>query len=495
MDNSFVQYAAMNSENQTANRGEALDAAIAGGGLAGIATALLLAEAGLKVLLLEKKPLLGGRASSYLDARTGERVDECQHGTLRCCTYLADLLQRLGIERQIRYFDAMQFVDARGVHSEIRGSFLPPPFHTAPSFLRFRALGLADKASIGRAMVQLMRARPAEWQDRESVANWFVRTRQTERSVSCFWRPVLVSACNEEPEAISCTHAFKVFRDAFLATRTGFHFGVPAMPLASLWHEPSLHALRQHGAEVRNRATISALEVENGQICGIRMKNGELVRAAHYVSALQQDLLLRLLPAETTTDTAFWERAGGIDTVPILGVHLWFDKPIQCPPALALLERRMEWVFNRGALYGKPEDEPAFLSLVVSASRSYADKSREEIVQIALEDVQAALPEAKNAKLVRHAVVHWPRATISPCPGVDALRPGPQTPLDNLVLAGEWTRTGWPSTMEGAVRSGHAAARFLLKKLGMPAPRAVSELQRGMLAKLLLGRETDSPGE
>lgn len=461
---------------------------VIGGGVAGIAASCALAEAGLAVQMIEKRPMLGGRASSFVDGRTGETIDECQHGTMRCCTNLANLLERLGVHEQIRYFDELHFLDGEGKRSVIKGCGLPAPLHTSLSFLAFGSLSLRDKIAIGRAMLAMLRAKPDAKYDAINVGDWFWQQGQTERAVGRFWRPILVSACNEEPKRISCTHAFKIFRDGFLAHPRAYHFGVPRVPLGVLYTDPTLAYLKARGGCVRLKTIVNAIHFEGGakgKVAGITLQDGETLTADYYVSALQFDLLLKLLPAEITAGIPYWECLPGIALSPIMGIHLWFDRRLDCPPALAVLDRSIEWIFNKNQNFDRSAGENAYLSLVVSASRRYAGMPQEEIIAMGLREVRECLPEAKDANLVRSRVIRWPKATISPEPGVDALRPDQRSPISNLYIAGEWTQTGWPSTMEGAARSGYHAAEYILADEGRPQQVLAADLPPSALVRLL----------
>lgn len=474
--------------------------AILGGGVAGIAAALPLADAGFRVQLFEKRPLLGGRASSFLDKATGQRMDECQHGTMRCCTNLTDLLTRLGVADQIEYFDRLEFLDSDGRFSVIQSSFLPAPFHTSLSFLRFRSLGLTDKLGIARALLAVLRAKPGPQWENLTIGDWLVRARQTERAVRRFWRPILVSACNEELDRISCTHAFKLFFDGFLAHPTAYQFGVPRVPLGSLYTEPTVAYLQQRGGCVRTRTTVGTIEFvggPNGRVTGFTLVDGERIEADYYVSALQFDLLLKQLPADITVGEPYWENLRSIELAPILGVSLRFDRPVDCPPALAILDRPTEWIFNKSRHYGLPENEGTLLSMVISASHRFEGMPKEELIEQVLQDVRACLPEARRATVVARHCIRWPKATISPKPGVEALRPDQRSPISNLFVAGEWTQTGWPSTMEGAARSGYRAAEYLLAREGIPAALLAPDLPLAPLTRLLSGRpgKRESRGE
>ena len=461
---------------------------IIGGGVAGIAAAVALSDRSFRVEIVEKRLLLGGRASSYLDPLTGDRLDECQHGTMRCCTNLTDLLTRLGVQDQIRYHDTLHFLDGDGKRSVIQGSFLPAPLHTAPSFLRFRSLGLRDKIGIARGMMAMLRAHPDPKHDTITVEEWFVLTGQTERAVRRFWTPILVSACNETNDRIAYSHALKLFRDGFLLHPTAFHFGVPRVPLGSLYTEPTLAYLAKRGGCVRLHTIVESIDfAKEGplRVTGFSLRDGTRLEADYYVSALQFDLLLKLLPEAVTANVPYWQNLHGLELSPICGVHLWFDRPLDCPEALAVLDRETEWIFHKNRNFDQPEGEGSYLSIVISASRRLAGLPKEEILARVLADVHACLPDSRQAALLRSQIVRWPKATLSPKPGADALRPDQRSPISNLLIAGEWTRTGWPSTMEGAARSGYLAAEALLTAEGRPETLLAPDLPRPSLARLL----------
>ena len=450
--------------------------AIVGGGIAGIAAATALAAHDFRVRLFEKRPLLGGRASSFNEAMTGMRLDECQHGTMRCCTNLEQLLTVLGVQEQIQYFDRLEFLDGEGKRSVIDGCGLPAPAHTALSFLRFGALDWRDKLGIVRALSVMLHTRTSKAREDLAIGAWLQTLGQTERAVRRFWRPILVSACNEELDRISCLHAFKLFRDGFLLNATAFHFGVPRVPLATLYHEPTLAYLQARGGCVQTRTLVEKIHLEggpNGQVAGLTLQNGEHITADYYISALQCDLLLKLLPPEVTTSIAYWENLRRIELSPIIGAHLWFDREIECPPALAILDRNIEWIFNKSVTWSDPPglegsegSKGTYLSIVISASQRFEAMPKAELLALVLDEVRACLPAAHSANVLKSLLIRWPKATIAPKPGVEALRPTQRSPLVNLLVAGEWTATGWPSTMEGAVRSGYLAAEILLAREG-----------------------------
>ena len=459
--------------------------AVVGGGVAGIAAASALADNGIGVNLYEKRPLLGGRASSWLEHETGERLDACQHGTMRCCTNLTALLTSLGVADQIRYHDAIHFLDGDGKRSVITGCGLPAPGHTSLSFLMFKSLTIADKIAIGRGMMLMLRAKMDSAADQVSIEDWFQKTRQTERAVKRFWEPILVSACNETMDRISCTHAFKIFRDGFLCHPTAFHFGVPRLPFGSLYTEPTIQYIESRGGTVNLKSTIDRVNHEKGRLTSLETVQGETVQADYYVFALQQDLLLKLVPEELTTGVDYFEKLRSIETSPIVGVHLWFEGKIDAPEALALLDKESDWIFNKNLNFDLVDKTSTYLSVVISGSRELTAKSKEDILEIVLADVHFAIPQTRSAKLLKSYVLKERKATFSPKVGIESLRPTQRSPIPNMFIAGEWTQTGWPSTMEGAARSGYLAAEAVLESTGHPKQLLACGLPLNGLAKLL----------
>ena len=282
--------------------------------------------------------------------------------------------------------------------------------------------------------------------------------------------------------------ASRYFRDGFLKNANAFHFGIPRVfRLGLLYTEPTLAYLQQRSGCVQLKTTVEQVHFADNRVTGLTLTNGETITADYYISGLQCDLLLKLLPDEITAEVPYWQNLNQIELAPICGVHLWFDRLIDCPPALAVLDRTTEWIFNKTATWNLPPERGTYLSIVVSASRQLAERTKEEIVAEILAEVQACVPSAKQANLVRSQVIRWPKATISPKPGVDAFRPDQRSPIANLFVAGEWTQTGWPSTMEGAARSGYRAAEYLLQERGTPQSLVVPDLPASWLANLLDG--------
>ena len=444
---------------------------VIGGGLAGLSSAVALAEAGFRVRLLEKRPHLGGRAASYV-LPGGEHVDNCQHVTLGCCTNLEDFYRRVGAAHQIRFFDRLLFAAPDGRRGAIASVALPPPFHMALSFAFFPLLDWADKRGIARALLAIARSggHPEDLSrsgENATMLAWLQKHRQTGRGIRRFWEVILVSALDEELDRIDARYGIDVFWKAFLSTRGGYRVGIPRVPLGELY-EGCRKALAHQGGEVQLRSGVRGFLVVDSRVDGVEREDGSVETADYYLAAVPQDVLPELLPAEVVEREPVFLNLRNLRTSPITGVHLWFDRTVMSEPFLTLLDSTTQWVFNKTQLYGGAEPEGQYLQLVISASYSLVPRSRQEIIDLCLNELREVLPAIREAKLVKGTVVKETSATFSPAPGSDQWRPAQKSPLKGLFLAGDWTFTGWPSTMEGAVRSGYLAAEAILSELGAP---------------------------
>jgi zeta-carotene desaturase len=449
---------------------------VIGGGLAGLAAGVALAESGWRVKLFEQRPYLGGRATSYV-LPSGEHVDNCQHVTLGCCTNLDDFYRRVGSANKVKFFDRLFFLDPQGRSGAMQAGILPAPFHMTGSFATFAPLSLGDKLSIARAMMRILftGGKPKEVATAAGISmlDWLKSQKQTPRAIERFWRVVLVSALDEELDRTDARFGIDVFWKAFLSNRTGYRMGVPAVPLAELYDGCRI-AIERMGGEVTLRSPVRAIRFENSSITSVQFDSERQESADAYVFAIPHTALDNLLPQQIKSANPALGSLDKIKVSPITGVHFWFDRPVTNEPFLTLLDTNVQWVFNKTALYTDQSDAPVpgeqqYLQLVISASYDLLKKSREEIIDLCLKEIQQALPAAREARLVKATVIKEAAATFSPEPGVDRFRPSQTTNTPGLFLAGDWTATGWPATMEGAVRSGYLAAEAILRSSGSPA--------------------------
>ncbi len=412
---------------------------IVGGGLAGLAAAATLGSAGFEVDLHEARPYLGGRAASFplnpLDPDS-ERIDNCQHVLLRCFTNLLDLYRRLGVEDKIRFFDRFYFVRPGGDVDLLKRGILPAPLHLAGSLARFGGLSAAEKWAVVRALLAIRRRAGRDDLDDVSMGDWLAGRGMSSRALERFWRPILVSALNEEPQRASARWGFQVFAEGMMASRTSYEMGVPAVPLSELY-SAALGDRLGPNVRVHLRSPVERIDPNDDA-------------ADYYLAAVPFERVNDLAPGLDVPLEKF-------EHSPITGIHLWFDRPVTALPHAILLERTIQWLFRKSETY---------FQLVVSASRPLLPLSREEVVRMACEELGEFFPEAGRARLVRSHVIKEARATFSARPGMQHSRPGAGTKYPNVFLAGDWTDTGWPPTMEGAVRSGYRAAEEIVRAEG-----------------------------
>ena len=435
--------------------------AVVGGGLAGLAAGCALASAGMKVTLFERRPYLGGRASSYQHPGTGEVIDNCQHVLLGCCTNLIDFYERTGVAGCIRWFERMTFLEPGGRASEIGPSSLPAPLHTTPAFLRASCLEVADKVAIARAMMALAPTTPRD--TGESFLGWLNRHGQTVRAIERFWKPVLVSALNEEVDRVSVPYAAQVMRESFLKSAEAGRMGVPTVPLTDLYSAAGNY-IRERQGDVQFRTSAESFRAE---LSHVKLVVGEKEETFDYVVfALPFDSLERILP-DSSASQPLRDALARFETSPITGIHLWFDRIISDLDHAVLLDRTIQWMFHKSKLQNRNSNgHGSYVELVVSASKTLVDKSKQEIVDLAVSELREFFPAARDANLLKSTVIKEVHATYSPRPGIEAERPRPETVWPRVFLAGDWTATGWPATMEGAVRSGYLAAQSLARVAG-----------------------------
>jgi squalene-associated FAD-dependent desaturase len=463
---------------------------VIGGGLAGLAAGVALADSGWRVRLFEQRPFLGGRATSYV-LPDGEHVDNCQHVTLGCCTNLDDFYRRVGSSNKIQFFDRLFFQDPQGRRGEMQAGFLPAPFHMAGSFAGFAPLSTADKLSIAWAMLNILQTNGRTWDVNQfggiSMLDWLRRRHQTPRAIERFWRVVLVSALDEELNKTDARYGIDVFWKAFLSNRTGYRMGVPAVPLAQLY-EGCKTVIEEKGGEVNLRSPARFISIQGNSVAAVQFDNQREECADAVILAVPHTAITDLIPQDLRQRDSAFRNLAMLKTSPITGVHFWFDREVMTQPFLTLIDTTTQWIFNKTALYtasdgnrrsvsegngsDKPAEAPAsapqYLQLVISASYNLLQKPRQEIIDLCLKEVRQALPAAREANLIKATVIKEAAATFSPEPGVDRWRPKQESSVQGLFLAGDWTDTGWPATMEGAVRSGYLAAEAVLRKEGRP---------------------------
>jgi len=441
--------------------------AVLGAGLAGLAAGCELAERGHQVTLYERRPWAGGKTYSFVERETRETVDNGQHIFMPCMTAYVGFLRRLGTLRLTRRQRRMRVpvFDAAGRRSDLWAAALRPPFHLAASFTAYRHVAPADKLRIARALVAIMctSAQQRDACNGETFAAWLRRHGQSATAIRDFWDLIVVPTLNARSEEASAAQALFVFQEGFLRSSDATAIGIPAVGLSQLHVEPALRYVERRGGAVRLGCGVAAIELDSGGVAGLTLATGERVAADGYVAALPPADLLQLLPVEVRAEAPF-ALLGQFTAAPIVNLHLWLDGPVAGFDFAAFVGSDLQWVFNRSRIAGEDAADGEHLVVSLSAAGRYMGLGKRELEELFLPQLRRALPRLRARKLRRFVVIKEPDATFLAAPGL--VRPGCETPFANLVLAGAYTATGWPATMESAVRSGLAAAAALQRQAG-----------------------------
>lgn len=444
------------------------DVVVIGAGFAGLAAAVRLAGAGARVTVLERRGVLGGRAYSFVEPESGAVVDNGQHLFMRCYREALAFLGTLGTAGRIAFQRrlAVEFVGAGGRTARLDCPPLPAPFHLVVGLLRFEGLGVADRLRmlrVGAALAAAGRAGEAATARLETltVDAWLASLGQSAASRRLFWDPLTLATLNDGPDVASARWLAAVLRRAFLDGARAGDLGFATVGLSELYTAQARAYVEARGGTVRTRAAVAALEVAGDRVVALRLApgageeagargGGARLPADAVVSAVPHHVLPGLLPPALAARPPF-AGLSALGASPIVSFHLWYDRPVTDRPFLGLLDSPLHWLFNRGS----------HVTAVTSGARRLVDLAPRELTALAAGELERLLPGARGARLLRAHVIKERYATPSLAPGAGALRPGVRTPLANLVLAGDWTATGLPGTIEGAVASGHAAAAAL----------------------------------
>lgn len=421
---------------------------IVGGGIAGIAAAVRLSERGIPVTLLETRKKLGGRATSFTDVRSGEVLDNCQHVVLGCCTNYLDLLARLRVAEKISWHDEQYWVEEGGRVSILRPGVCPTPIHFLGSILRAKFISAADVGALSVAITAILRADRSQ-HEHETFGAYLSRLEQPEAFVRRFWSPVIVSACNMDVDRVSASAALHVFQEGFLANRAAARIGVPSVPLVDLYANAE-SIISTAGGRVLLGEGVASIDER-----GATTTQGKRYEADRVICAVPVERVNRVVDERLRSRDPRFASLDSFTHSPILGVHLQFAAPVLEHPHAVLVDRGTQWLFRK-------DDAGRYLHAVISAADEWVPLDEEEIARRVLADVHACFPQARHIPLERARAVKEKLATFAPIPGVDSLRPGPTSTQSSLILAGDYVKTGWPATMEGAARSGYMAAAAVL---------------------------------
>jgi len=438
---------------------------VIGAGVAGLAASCALAGAGFDVTLVERRPYIGGRASSYRHPALQEVVD-CQHVLLGCCTNLIHLLRESGVADQVRWYDELVFLEQGGRRSVFRSNGLPAPLHFSDAFLRAPMLGFADKLAIARGMADFLSAR--EQDDDMSVEQWLLRTKQTPLAIRHFWEPVVLCTLNDSFANCSLRISAKVFRELFLKPPIGARLGIPTVPLSELYGA-AVELLVSRRGKIRLRSGVDSIAADGAGKWIVRSTTGEISSDA-VILALPFEQTQKLIAGfpEVPGSQQLERNAKCFVHAPYTTIHLWFDRQITDLHHAALLDTTIQWIFHKSAIRSYSAGQGSYVELVIAASTRQLSMDRWAILESAMAELATFFPEVNQAKVIKSGILKEARATFSVLPRLDQLRPAAASPWPGIYLAGDWAATGWPATMEGAARSGFLAAEAVARADGDP---------------------------
>jgi squalene-associated FAD-dependent desaturase len=441
----------------SATGGRTPKVAVIGGGLAGITASIALAETGADVTLLEARPRLGGATCSF--SRDGLTVDTGQHIFLGCCSAYRGLLDKLGMTGHAHMQDRFDVtvLAPGGRKGRLRRTALPGPLHMLPALGRYPFLSRAERLSVSRPALAMRFVDPTKPAvDQQRFGDWLAAHGQTERSRRALWDLFSVSALNIAGDDASLALAAVVVKTGLLGKNNAADIGVPALPLGELHGDAGATLLGKLGARVSLGAKVTAIEPRDEGGYRIHLADEELTADA-VVLAVPHEKAAPLMPPGALPEqtVAAWE---GLGASPIVNVHVIYDRPVMDQPFVAAIDSPVQWVFDRTRISGMDRPGHQYLAISLSAADEYADTPVAQLQEQFVPALAELFPAARDARVAEFFVTRERRATFRQAPGSGALRPKAATRRPGLVLAGAWTDTGWPDTMEGAVRSGLAAA-------------------------------------
>ena len=440
---------------------------VIGGGLAGITAAIALGQAGADVTLLEARPRLGGATCSF--HRDGLIVDTGQHIFLGCCSAYRGLLARLGMTEHAPLqdrFDVTVLAPGGSAprRARLRRTALPGPLHMLPALARYPFLSWAERAQVSRPALAMRLLDPADpAADTQRFGDWLAARGQSERARRALWDLFSVSALNIAGDDASLALAATVVKTGLLGKNNAADIGVPALPLGELHGDAAATLLAKLGAQISLGAKVIAIDSAIGWGEGflVRLAQGGEIAADAVVLAVPHEKAAPLIPPDTLPDATVRGWAG-LGASPIVNVHVIYDRPVTDLPFAAAIDSPVQWVFDRTRISGM-ERPGQYLAISLSAADEYADVPAARLHEQFVPALAELFPAARDAQVTEFFVTRERRATFRQTPGSGALRPKAATQRPGLVLAGAWTDTGWPDTMESAVRSGLAAAVELRK--------------------------------
>ncbi len=443
---------------------------IVGGGLAGLAAGVALSDKGFPVTLLEKRPFLGGRAFSFTDPETGVEVDNGQHVFVGACSSYMQFLHDIGAWDNVRMPDRLAArVIRNGKSAWLRASsWIPGSAANLPALLGYGHVSWRGRLRLlyGMMRIRFTKRRSGGPLEDETFDSWLRRHGQNDETISRFWNLIVLPALNDDITAVSADAGLMLFQTALLGVPNKAAIGYPVVGLSRLAGDAAQRYIADRGGQVRLSADVAKVCVDGDRASGVELASGERIDGDSVVVALPAAEAHELV-GDSTSD-GFFTPADQIETAPIVGVHIWYDREVLEDLFVAVLESPLQWVFNVTRMHEREvdaEDTGQHIAISLSGAWQWKDMSKSELREIFVGEMARVFPKASEANVTRFITVKMLDATFRVVPGAEKHRLPQETPVDGLFLAGDWTRTGWPSTMESAVRSGNLAADAVARRL------------------------------
>ncbi len=436
---------------------------VIGGGFAGLSAATALSEAGLSVTVLEGRQILGGRAYSFVDPKTGDSVDNGQHLFMGCYRETLKFLERIQCLHNLDFQSALfvPFISSGGRRASIRCLPLPAPWHLYSGLLRLRTLSLADRWRLRYVEAALKENIPDEELDRLTVDEWLTRCRQSPKSKRHLWDLITIACLNEDPRLASALPFVTVLKQAFFEDPSASRLGLANVGLSDLYVQQAVRYIESKGGTVQIKSPVHRLEVQANRATGVLLRDGTRLEADAVISAVPPWALLKLVPEPLVEQDPYFQPMKKLSYAPIISIHLWFDRPVADDVFAGLLDTHIQWFFNRSYIHRDAKTKEGYVSLVISGAHDFVDWKDHKILSLVLEEMRRLFPLVDKAVLLRSLVIKETQATLSPRVNAEVLRPYPQSPIDHFFVAGDWTRTGLPATIESACVSGHRCASLV----------------------------------
>jgi zeta-carotene desaturase len=452
------------------------DTIIIGSGLSGLSAAVELSARGRKVLLLEQRPHCGGRTHSFLNAATGSFVDNGQHLMMGCYQATRRFLRLIGADHLALLQPVLRidFLCPYQDYNHLVCAQLPAPLNLLGGLLRFTAIPFKDRLKMFMVAKELINTSPKKELelDHLTVEEWLTKLGQSDISRKYLWDVITIGALNNSPKNVSALMLFRVLRAAFIGKNENASLFIPHVGLSELFVDPAVQFIKTHGGDICTGTGVESMILEGARVQSVKTSEGKELHAKSFISAIPWYSFEEIRSASHYKSKLDGDRKvviskncikGSFKSSPIISIHLWLDREVTNLDFAALLDTRIQWLFNKSKLLNEKKEVDArqYLSLVISDAKEFCSLRKKQLVEIAMEDLRRVLPQARDAKVIHSLVIKEKRATFLPSPELEPLRPNARTEFENFFLAGDWTATGYPATIEGAVMSGRKAAELI----------------------------------